>query len=92
VFTIIGYVIVLGAVIGGFLLEGGPIGILNQTVEFLIIGGAATGSLLAGTPTKVLGAIGSNLKMAIGGRLQQNRLHGALQHALRSFFCHAKKR
>ena len=66
-FTIIGYVIVLGAVIGGFLLEGGPIGILNQTVEFLIIGGAATGSLLAGTPTKVLGAIGSNLKMAIGG-------------------------
>jgi chemotaxis protein MotA len=67
VFTIIGYVIVLGAVICGFLFEGGPIGILNQTVEFLIIGGAATGSLLAGTPTKVLGAIGSNLKMAIGG-------------------------
>ena len=44
-----------GAVIGGFVLEGGPIAVLNQTVEFLIIGGAAIGSLLAGTPTKVLG-------------------------------------
>ena len=55
-FTVVGYIIVLGAVIGGFVLEGGgPIGILNQTIEFLIIGGAATGSLLAGTPTKVLG-------------------------------------
>jgi len=55
VFTIVGYVIVLGTVIGGFVLEGGPIGILNQTIGFLIIGGAATGSLLAGTPTKVPG-------------------------------------
>ena len=66
-FTIIGYVIVLGAVIGGFVLEGGPVAILNQTVEFMIIGGAATGSLLAGTPTKVLGAIVTHLKLAISG-------------------------
>jgi chemotaxis protein MotA len=67
VFTIIGCVIVLGAVIGGFVLEGGPVAILNQTVEFMIIGGAATGSLPAGTPTKFLAAIVTNLKMAIGG-------------------------
>jgi chemotaxis protein MotA len=67
VFTIIGYVIVFGAVIGGFVLEGGPIAVLNQTVEFLIIGGAAIGSLLAGTPTKVLGALANSLKKAIGG-------------------------
>ena len=66
-FTIIGYVIVFGAVIGGFVLEGGPIAVLNQTVEFLIIGGAAIGSLLAGTPTKVLGALANSLKKAIGG-------------------------
>lgn len=66
-FTIIGYVIVFGAVIGGFVLEGGPIAVLNQTVEFLIIGGAAIGSLLAGTPTKVLGALGNSLKKTVGG-------------------------
>ena len=66
-FTIIGYVIVFGAVIGGFVLEGGPIAVLNQTIEFLIIGGAALGSLLAGTPTKVLGGLANSLKKAIGG-------------------------
>jgi chemotaxis protein MotA len=67
VFTIIGYVVVLGAVIGGFVLEGGPVAVLNQTIEFLIIGGAAAGSLLAGTPTKVLAALFSKLKEAVAG-------------------------
>lgn len=66
-FTIIGYAIVLGAVIGGFILEGGPIAVLNQTVEFLIIGGAAIGSLVAGTPTKVLVGLVIALKQAVGG-------------------------
>ena len=66
-FTIIGYVVVLGAVIGGFILEGGPVAVLNQTIEFLIIGGAAAGSLLAGTPTKVLAALLSKLKEAVAG-------------------------
>lgn len=65
--SIIGYVIVFGAVIGGFIMEGGAIGILNQPVEFLIIGGAGIGALVVGTPIKVLVAILKNLKAAIGG-------------------------
>lgn len=65
--SIIGYVIVFGAVIGGFIMEGGAIGILNQPVEFLIIGGAGIGALVVGTPIKVLTAILKNLKAAIGG-------------------------
>ena len=64
--SIIGYVIVFGAVIGGFIMEGGAIGILNQPVEFLIIGGAGIGALVVGTPIKVLMAILKNLKAAIG--------------------------
>jgi chemotaxis protein MotA len=67
VLSIIGYVIVFGAVIGGFIMEGGAIGILNQPVEFLIIGGAGIGALVVGTPIKVLKAILKNLKAAIGG-------------------------
>jgi len=67
VLSIIGYVIVFGAVIGGFIMEGGAIGILNQPVEFLIIGGAGIGALVVGTPIKVLAAILKNLKAAIGG-------------------------
>jgi chemotaxis protein MotA len=67
VFTIIGFIAVFGAVLGGFVLEGGPIAVLNQTIEFLIIGGAAIGSLVAGTPTKVLVALLNNLKAAVTG-------------------------
>jgi len=67
VITIVGYLIVFGAVVGGFVLEGGPVVILNQTIEFLIIGGAAIGALVAGTPLKVLGNLGKNLKTAIFG-------------------------
>ena len=66
-FSIIGYVIVFGGVIGGFVIEGGPISILNQPVEFLIIGGAGLGALVVGTPLKVLAALGNKLKSAIGG-------------------------
>ena len=65
--TIIGYVVVLGSVLGGFILEGGPIAVLNQTVEFLIIGGAAIGSLVAGTPPKVLVTLVASVKKAVIG-------------------------
>jgi chemotaxis protein MotA len=67
VFSIIGYVIIFGGVIGGFVIEGGPISILNQPVEFLIIGGAGIGALVVGTPLKVLAALGKKLKTAIVG-------------------------
>jgi chemotaxis protein MotA len=67
VLSIIGYVIVFGAVLGGFVIEGGPVGILNQPVEFLIIGGAGLGALVVGTPLKVLIAMLKNLKTAMFG-------------------------
>jgi chemotaxis protein MotA len=67
VLSIIGYVIVFGGVIGGFVIEGGPVSILNQPVEFLIIGGAGIGALVVGTPIKVLAALANNLKKAISG-------------------------
>jgi chemotaxis protein MotA len=66
-FAIIGYVIVFGAVLGGFVIEGGPIGILIQPVELLIIGGAAVGALLVGTPIKVLKAMIAGIQNAIMG-------------------------
>ncbi len=49
-FVIIGAAIVLIGVLGGFVLEGGPLMVLIQPVEFLIIGGAAIGSLMVMTP------------------------------------------
>lgn len=51
---IVGAIIVMGSVIGGYLMHGGEPLVLNQPAEFVIIGGAAVGSLLIGTPPSVL--------------------------------------
>jgi chemotaxis protein MotA len=51
---IVGVLVVIGSVAGGYLMEGGHPMVLNQPAEFLIIGGAAIGSLLIGTPLSVL--------------------------------------
>jgi chemotaxis protein MotA len=53
-FVIIGAVVVIGAVFGGYLSEGGHLEVLIQPVELLIIGGAALGSLLISAPVPVI--------------------------------------
>jgi len=54
VLLILGVLIVTASVVGGFLIEGGHLLVLNQPAEFIIIGGAAAGSLLIGTPPRVV--------------------------------------
>ncbi len=53
---LIGYLVVLFSVFGGFVLVGGHMGALYQPVEVLIIGGAALGAFLAGNSGKSLKA------------------------------------
>jgi len=53
-FAIIGFLIVTGAVVGGYLLEHGNLSILFQPTELLIIGGAALGSLVVAAPLKTI--------------------------------------
>lgn len=57
--AIIGFVIVTIAILGGFVMEGGQILVLNQPAEFVIIGGAMIGALLASCSI-------SNLKKMVG--------------------------
>ena len=47
-FVIIGYILVVGCVMGGFLAAGGHAGVLFQPFEMIIIFGAAFGSFVAG--------------------------------------------
>lgn len=49
------------AVLGGYLLEKGPLAVLVQPAELLIIGGAAIGALLAANPMHVIKQIVSGL-------------------------------
>src|SRR3990167_4842453 len=66
-FVIIGFVVVIASVLGGFVLEGGPIMVLMQWVEFLIIGGTAIGTLLIGNPPAIIKKIISNLTKTMSG-------------------------
>ena len=54
--VIIGYVIVLAAVFGGFALAGGHLAALFQPVELLMIGGSAIGAFLVGNSGKAIKA------------------------------------
>lgn len=56
-FVIIGFVVVIISVLGGFAEAGGPFMVLIQPAEFIIIGGAAFGALLASAPKSVLQSI-----------------------------------
>ena len=65
-FVLIGIAVVFGCVLGGFVIHGGPLGVLVQPEEFMIIGGAAIGALLVQSPISVLkklsGKIGALFK------------------------------
>lgn len=53
-FVIIGYIVVIGSVLGGFTMAGGHVGALIHPSEIVTIGGAALGALITMSPKKVL--------------------------------------
>lgn len=55
--VVLGSIVVLVSVLGGFMWAGGPPLVLFQPAEFLIIGGAAIGALVISTPMSVQKAI-----------------------------------
>ena len=54
---IVGALIVLGSVAGGYMMHGGVLGALWQLNELVIIGGAAIGALVIGTPLPLIKAL-----------------------------------
>jgi len=65
--TIIGLVIVFGAILGGFGMAGGPFPVLIQPNELVVIGGAALGTLVISAPGSVRGRIMTSFKKAFSG-------------------------
>lgn len=52
--AIVGALVVVICVFGGFMLEGGHLAVLIQPIELLIIGGAGLGSLLISSPVPLI--------------------------------------
>ncbi|MFY9317757.1 MAG: flagellar motor stator protein MotA [Burkholderiales bacterium] len=65
--VIVGYVIVLGSVFGGFVLAGGHLAALLQPVELLMIGGGAAGAFAVGNSAKVVKATLQTLPSVLKG-------------------------
>lgn len=65
-FAVIGFLLVLGGVIGGYLMEKGNLLVLVQPAELLIIGGAAVGTLLVANPVHILKQIVSGAASVFG--------------------------
>jgi chemotaxis protein MotA len=66
-FSIIGIVVVFGAVVAGYLMEHGNLKVLMQPAELIIILGAAIGTVLIANPIHILMKIVSGIGGAFGG-------------------------
>ncbi|WP_263063157.1 flagellar motor stator protein MotA [Dickeya dadantii] len=54
--VILGYLVTIGSILGGYLIVGGELGALYQPSELLIIGGAAIGAFIVGNNGKAIKA------------------------------------
>jgi chemotaxis protein MotA len=90
-FPIIGILVVLGCIAGGYLMEKGNLLVLMQPAELLIIGGAALGTILIGNPPYILKSIvGSILSVFKGSHYTSTRYLDTLRF-LNDFFGTSRK-
>ncbi len=90
-FAIIGIVVVIGAIIGGYLMEHGNLAVLMQPAELVIIGGAALGTLFIANPLPTIIAIFKGLIGIIGGSKYNKAYYLEQLKMLNDLFTHARK-
>ncbi len=60
--ALVGFLVVLGSVLGGFAMAGGPFAVLLAWSEYVVIIGVSIGTMLVSTPTPVLKTMLKQLK------------------------------
>ena len=73
--VLVGYIVIVGAVFGGFALAGGHLAALLQPVELLMIGGSAAGAFLVANPNKVIKATLKALPSLLRGSRYSKKLY-----------------
>ncbi|MBN9460993.1 MAG: flagellar motor stator protein MotA [Burkholderiales bacterium] len=89
--VILGYLLVVGSVLGGYALAGGHMGALFQPLELLIIGGAAFGSFVVSNNAKVLKAVMRALPGLVKGSKYTKERYMALMALLYDLLSKARK-
>jgi chemotaxis protein MotA len=90
-FAIIGMVVVVGAVVGGYLMEHGNLKVLMQPAELVIIGGAAVGTLLIANPLSTVMKILTGLIGILKGGLYTKEFYLETLKMLNELFNRARK-
>ena len=88
--VIVGSVIVVIAVIGGYAIPGGHLAVLFQPFEFMIILGAAGGALLTSNTKTILAGIGKSFGRMLKGPKHKKDGYGELLSLLHQLFKLAK--
>ncbi len=90
-FSIIGIVVVIGAVMGGYLMEHGNLKVLIQPAELVIIGGAAAGTLLIANPLSTVMGIVKGLLGVLKGSPHNKASYTETLKMLNELFMQARK-
>lgn len=84
--SIVGLLVVFGAVLGGFGMSGGPFPVLFQPNEFVVIGGAALGTLIISAPGQAMKRVIATLKKGFSGHAPRKAEYLDLLKCLYSIF------
>lgn len=90
-FSIIGIVVVFGAVIAGYLMEKGPLLVLMQPAEVVMICGAALGTMLIANPIQVLKQIMQGIMGVFKGSRYTQKLYSDSLKMLYDLFGRARR-
>jgi len=72
---LIGFVVVMGCVLGGFVISGGHVLALWHPSELLVIFGAAMGAFIIANPIKVIKKVGQNFGFLFRGSKYSKQLY-----------------
>lgn len=89
--VLIGYVIVIASVFGGFALAGGHLAALFQPVELLMIGGAALGAFFVGNNGKAIKATLKSLPTLLKGSKYTKALYLELMSLMSELLTKVRK-
>ena len=90
-FVIIGTLIVIGAIIGGYLMEHGELMVLVQPAELVIIGGAALGTLFIANPLPIIIGVFKGILAALAGNPYDKKFYLDSLKMLNDLFMTARK-
>jgi chemotaxis protein MotA len=91
VFVIIGLLIVMGSVIGGYMMHHGQLMVLMQVNEFIIIGGAGLGSMIIANPVQLVKRVFSHTFALVKPNAFGEKAYAELLQVLYDVFQTARK-